>query len=230
MEVPLLECQTICCRRRLTTGSSSRAAPARLAKAMRFCSRLSRSVRPFGTLNVTSKVEWLRCKAISRAELRASGGCYWPVKPNSPGNSIKIPNGTAFRVKYEGPESHIYVNGVCEKASFHVTQGKASGFYPSASSAVNAIRSHVEQTNAYLYIEFMVDNIWRLADDLRYNAEFSVPVDYIEERIMEDLREKVREKCNKGGIKLGTQEVEAKAEIAFDKNPDYVARMRAAYS
>lgn len=167
---------------------------------------------------------------MSRAELRASGGCYWPVKPNSPGNSLKIPSGTAFRVKYEGPESHVYVSGVCEKATFHVTQGSASRSYPSASSAVNAIRSHVEQTNAYIYIEFMVDSAWRLADNLRYDAELSVPVDYIEERIMEDLREKVRKKHNKGAIKLGPQEVEAKAGIAFDKNPDYVARMREAYS
>lgn len=167
---------------------------------------------------------------MSRAELRASGGCYWPVKPNSPGNSLKIPGGTAFRVKYEGPESHVYVGGKCENASFHVTQGSAFGSYPSASSAVNAIRSHVEQTNAYLYIEFMVDNAWRLADNLRYDDELSVVVDRVEERIMEELRNKVREKYNKGGTRLSAQEIEEKAEIAFDKNPDFVSKMREIYS
>jgi len=167
---------------------------------------------------------------MSRAELRASGGCYWAVRPNSPGNSLKIPSDTACRVKYEGPESHVYISGVCEKASFHVTQGSASGFYPSASSAVNAIRSHVEQTNAYLYIEFMIDKEWRLADDLRYDSELSIPVDQVEENIMEDLREKVRKKYNKDGAKLASEKVEEKAEIAFDKNPEYVAKMRKAYS
>lgn len=176
------------------------------------------------------RTEWMKCKAMSRAELRASGGCYWPVRPNSPGNNLKVPCGTPFRIKYEGPESHIYVNGICEQATFRVTQGSATGSHPSASAAVNSVRSHVEQTNAYLYIEFKIGSSWRLADELRYDPELSEPVDRVEERILEDLRKKVREKYNKDGRKLSPEEVEEKAETAFDMNPGYVKKLREAYS
>lgn len=87
----------------------------------------------------------------------------------------------------------------------------------------------MEQSNAYLCIEFRVENNWLLANDLRYNEELSVPVDKIEEKILSDLREKVREKYNVGETKLSVDEVEIRAEIAFDKNPEYVNKMREAY-
>jgi hypothetical protein len=80
--------------------------------------------------------------------------------------------------------------------------------------------------DAFLYIEFKIDKEWWLANDLRYDVELSIPVDRVEEIIMEDLRRNVREKYNKGGTKLGSEEVEAKAEILFDKNPEYVVKMR----
>lgn len=179
---------------------------------------------------MTDRAEWMQCKAMSRAELRASGGCYWAVRANSPGNSIKVPSGTLFRIKYEGPESHVYVSGICEQAMFHVTQGSAAGSYPSASAAVNSVRSHVEKTNAYLYVEFKLSSSWCLADELRYDPELSKPVDSVEEKILEALRKRVREKYNNDRRKLSPEEVEEKAEIAFDRNPEYVKKMRKAYS
>jgi hypothetical protein len=170
---------------------------------------------------MTKNSEWLRCKELSRAELRRSGGCLWSVKPNSPGNSLKIPSGTAFRVKYEGPESHVYVKGTIEQAAFNVQQSSASGSYSSASAAVNAVRSHVESTNAYLYIEFLVGSTWRLSDDLRYDPTISIPLDPVEEKVYESFREVVRKKFR--GIPL--EEVYAKSEILFDENPDLVVKV-----
>ena len=176
------------------------------------------------------RTDWVKCKSMTRAELRANGGCLWPVQPNSPGNKIAIPNGTDFQIRYEGPESHVYVSGKCEGFVFHVTGNKAYGSYPSASAAVNAVRAQVEQSNAYLYIEFKVADKWYLANDLRYDNELSTPVDNIEEKILSDLRDKVREKYNKEVTKLSPEEIEEKAEIAYDKNPEFVKKMREAYS
>jgi hypothetical protein len=133
---------------------------------------------------MTEKSEWVRCRNVSRAELRRGGGCLWSVKPNSPGNSLKIPSGTAFRIRYEGPESHVYVKGTIEHAAFIVQGGHASGPYSSASAAVNAVRSHVGATNAYLYIEFLVGSTWRLADELRHDPVISIPFDPLEEKVV----------------------------------------------
>ncbi len=171
---------------------------------------------------MTERTEWLRCREISRAELRSSGGCFWPAKTNSPGNSLKIPSGTEFRVKYEGPESHVFVNGTCEHATFNVKKGSASGSYSSASAAVNAVRSHVEATNAYLYIEFLVGTTWRLADDLRYDPAISIPLDPVEEKIYDGIREIIRKKFKN----MPLDEVYAKSEVLFDENPDYVEEVR----
>ena len=88
----------------------------------------------------------------------------------------------------------------------------------------------MEQSNAYLYIEFKVADKWYLANDLRYDNELSTPVDNIEEKILSDLRDKVREKYNKEVTKLSPEEIEEKAEIAYDKNPEFVKKMREAYS
>lgn len=132
------------------------------------------------------KAEWKKCKLMTRSELKASGGCLWSVRSNSPGNNLAIPSGTNFRIRYEGPESHVYVSGVCEGTVFRITSSKGFGSYSSASAAVNAVRSHVEKTNAYLYIEFQVGNDWHLADNLRYNEDMSVPVNREELKALEE--------------------------------------------
>ncbi len=121
--------------------------------------------------------DWLRCKDTPHAEFRASGGCTWPLQLNSPGFPLRIPNETRFRIRRDGPKSSWFVSGVCRDGRYEVLEGHAAGRYETASAAVNAVRSHVKASNAYLYIEFEVGRDWILADELRRSGHFGVPAD-----------------------------------------------------
>ena len=159
-------------------------------------------------------------------EFRKTGGCTWQVKPNSPGNTLRIPNNTDFRIRFSGSDPYEFVYGICNDGAYRVTEGSARGEYPTASAAVNSVRRHIEQTNAYLYIEFKVGSYWKLADVLRYDERLSIPVDPLEEKAMELFREKIRKMAQDERAKLSPHEIEARAELAYVDNPKFVAKVR----
>ncbi len=166
---------------------------------------------------------WRECRLMSRAQFRASGGCLWAVQPNSPGMSIRIPNGTAFKIRTEGPTSRWkLVDGMCWEGHFVVTNGPSPGKYVSSNEAVAATRQQVEASNAYLYIEFQVGNESILADDLRHQEALCWSPSAAELEAMELLRDKVREAARKKGKHFSSAELEAHCERLLDSDPRWM--------
>jgi hypothetical protein len=106
--------------------------------------------------------------AVSLIEIVRHGGCYWIKQPNSPGHSLAIPNGIEFRVALEGPKSHKFLGGRCENSHYVIADGRT---FSSANEAVNSIRE--PSSNAFLYIQFLVDGQWRPAETLRTDERFT---------------------------------------------------------
>src|SRR3989344_1763825 len=155
---------------------------------------------------------WIQCQQMTRVEFRRSGGCLWPVQPNSPGMSLRIPNETSFKIRLEGPESRKYVDGICSRGYFVVLGLPGKGEYPSANEAVVAARPQVEASNAYLYIEFKVGGSWILSEDLRYRRDLAWSPSRAEEEAMRLARNAIRVAAKKQEKIISAGQVEIKAE------------------
>ena len=109
--------------------------------------------------------------ATSLIEGIRAGGCYWGQgRTDSPGHSILIPNGTAFKVAMEGPGSNVFVSGKCIGGYWVPDTGEYSGRkFASANSLVNTIRE--PSSNAFLYVHLLIDDAWVLADALRRSPD-----------------------------------------------------------
>src|SRR5438876_2215064 len=107
----------------------------------------------------------------SLIEVLRQGGCYWKKERyDSPGHSIAIPNGTAFKIAIEGPQSHQFTAGICRNGYFIVNGGHHAGTkFNSANDAVNTVRD--PSSNAFLYIHFHIGGRWVSADDLRRSED-----------------------------------------------------------
>ena len=126
---------------------------------------------------MTAKNEWLRVRDLTRKQFRATGGCFWDLDPDSPGHSLRVPQGTAFQIHLEGSKSHRFVHGLCRDCAFVVSALGGETSYSSANRAVNQTRkAYAKATNAYLYISFKVDDRFVLADELRQSSAFGVPL------------------------------------------------------
>jgi hypothetical protein len=131
-------------------------------------------------------------------EIVCQGGCYWKrERTDSPGHSIAVPNGTPFKIAVEGPQSNRFIQGVCRDGYFVVTEGSHSGMkYGSANEAVNSVRE--PSSNAFLYMQFRIDDLWQSADDFRQSE--SSQLDAAEERALEDALRIVRESPKAKGL------------------------------
>lgn len=163
--------------------------------------------------------EFLRCKAMSRAQFRASGGCTWERQENSPGFTLRIPSGTRFKIRTEGPQSHKLISGVCRAGHFEIVEGDGAGFYKSANEAVTKARPNVLASNAYLYVEFGINGCWKLADQLRYDERIGIPDDEVEAEALEILKPKCAKKLRLGQQLLTAESILISAERALDNNP-----------
>jgi hypothetical protein len=105
--------------------------------------------------------------AVSLIETLRHGGCYWKLDQiDSPGHSIAVPNHTPFKIALEGAQSHQYASGAIGDGYFVVNDPRYSGTkFKSANEAVNTVRE--PSTNAFLYLHFMIDGQWIVADDYR---------------------------------------------------------------
>jgi hypothetical protein len=105
--------------------------------------------------------------AISLIEIVSQGGCYWRSdQPDSPGHAIAVPNGTAFKIAWEGPQSNIFISGTCRDGWYVVEDGDYSGNkFRSPNEAVNKVRE--PNSNAFLHMHFLIDGSWVLADEYR---------------------------------------------------------------
>jgi hypothetical protein len=118
--------------------------------------------------------------------LISQGGCYWKrERPDSPGHSIAVPNGTPFKVAIEGPQSNRFVDGTCRDGYF-VTDDESK--FQSANEVVNATRD--PSSNAFLYIHFEIDGRWIKADDLRQTptSRIDEAEEYALEHAIRDIR------------------------------------------
>ena len=170
---------------------------------------------------MSSRSEWSRCREMSRRQFRQSGGCFWDLDPDSPGHSLRIPNGTAFQIHLEGSKSHKFVHGECRDGEFVVDQIGEMQRFTTANRAVHAVRkAYAKATNAYLYISFRVDDRFVLADELRVDREFGVP---LAEALAFQLA-KTLVKTQKKQLKAS--EVDLAAEDLLDGRPEIVESAR----
>ena len=163
---------------------------------------------------MTARENWIRNKSLSRREFRHSGGCSWDRQPNSPGNSLRVPAGTRFRIAIGGPTSELYAYGNCSVGSFVIDEGPCTGRYDSANAAVVAARPHVESrsSNAYLYIEFEVDDRFIGANQLRYDPDLSIPFDPVEEEALDLAARCYRRDFPGDARELNLEQLREKAE------------------
>ncbi len=173
---------------------------------------------------MTASTEYIRCKSLSRAVFRATGGCFWDVREGSPGNSLRLPAGTHFKIHLEGALSHQFASGICRDGKFVVLD--PSGEHPTANQAVAAVRSHITATNAYLYIDFKVGDRWTNADNLRYDPELSMSADPIEKIALESAERALRTHRAQDVRGLTTEEVRAWAGRLLDEKPAFWERAR----
>ena len=174
-----------------------------------------------------SRDDWLQSNRLSRAKFRETGGCFWDVQPNSPGNSLRIPEGTEFKIPLEGSLSHRFIDGVCEGGEFVVVNDPHAGRYASANEAVNAARSHIEATNAYLYIEFKVGSVYISANELRYDPQLSSPRNRAEEEAIKFAKSWFRKRHAREARSLSDHDLTIRAEQLLDEEPKLLERGRA---
>lgn len=93
----------------------------------------------------------------------AEGGCYWPALKQ--GVALAFPNGTPFRIAIDGEKSYRFGRGTCSDGYFVLDNGER---FDSANGVVGEVRKHkAKRTNAYLYIDFLLDGEWQRAEDIR---------------------------------------------------------------
>jgi hypothetical protein len=93
----------------------------------------------------------------------AEGGCYWPALKK--GVALAFPNGTPFRIPIDGEKSHRFGRGACLDGYFVLNSGER---FETANGVVAEVRKDKAiATNAYLYIDFLLDGEWVRASDLR---------------------------------------------------------------
>ena len=168
---------------------------------------------------MTSREAWVFAKSQSRFQFRRSGGCFWDIQPNSPGNGLRIPAGTAFKIRLDGPASGRLIGGRCEQEMFVVSDHPKAAAYPSANAVVNAVRDQVKASNAYLYIEFQVGDEFVLADELRRDSDLSMPRDEVEEEALAIARDAILKKEPTKAAAMTAEELQVKAEEILDRNP-----------
>lgn len=147
-----------------------------------------------------------------------AGGILWPRQnPRSPGHSIAIPSGTAFKVRIDGPTSHRFEAGVVEGNELVMREGRHAGErFPSANAAVDAVREdRTVSSNAFLYVLFEVSGRWVEADDMRRQEAFKV--DPVEEKAFALAVEKIRELLKQKRKTLTELEIVRKAAEAAPK-------------
>lgn len=154
---------------------------------------------------------------MSLIEIVSKGGCYWKrERPDSPGHSIAVPNGTAFRIAIEGPQSHRFVTGICTDGYF-VADGIK---FRSASEAVNKIRE--PQSNAFLHMQFVIRGNWISADNLR--SLDSSRLDEVEEFALETAFQFIRH--HPKGKLLNPVDATRKAAQLIEKQPNRIEEAR----
>ena len=168
---------------------------------------------------MSSREQFVECNQMSRGEARRAGSSLWDVRRDSPGNSLRLPSATRFRIAYEGPKSRIYAHGVCQDGFFVVTDRDWAGSYSTANEAVQAVRSHVTATNACLYVEFEVDREWISADELRYDPELSYPDCRIEQEALKITGRLLRERDPVKVKGMSRSEFDDYVERVLEKNP-----------
>lgn len=89
---------------------------------------------------MTAREEWMRCRTLSRRAFRATGGCFWNLDPDSDGYSLRIPNGTIYKIAIDGPTSSRFAEGQCRDGSFVLFEGTEHCSHPTANAAVHAAR------------------------------------------------------------------------------------------
>lgn len=174
---------------------------------------------------MTFQAEYVRCKVMTRAEFRQSGGCTWERQRDSPGLTLRIPSSTRFKIRRDGPRSHVVVSGICRDGSYEILEGDCAGqSLATANLAVSAVRSKVTASNAYLYVEFEVDGAFVLADQLRYDTNLGLRVDPVEEEALSIARPLVRAKLQQSHRDACAAAVEELAEIVLERNPKLLDR------
>ena len=144
---------------------------------------------------MTSLNEYTLCLSLPRLDFYNTEGCFWDCKndPRTPpgANSLRLPNGTLFKVALEGPRSSNYVPGVCRNRKFVVQQDPGRGEYDNANQAVTQIRGkdHTPNSNAWIHVFFKVGDSWILADEMRRRADLSVPKSQLEITALKMARE-----------------------------------------
>ncbi len=160
--------------------------------------------------------------SVSLIEIVCQGGCYWKrERPDSPGHSIAVPNGTPFKIAVEGPQSNRFIPGVCRDGYFVVLEGSHSGVeFGSANEAVNSVRE--PSSNAFLYMHFLINGLWLLADDLRQSK--SARLDEAEEHALEVALSGVRK--NPKGKDLASPKALRAAAKFVAKHPTMIEEAR----
>lgn len=161
------------------------------------------------------QLRWSECLKMSRKEFRGSGGCFWRLRPKSPGGHIRVPSGTRFKIRISGPQRRDYSSGTC-RDGFWCIDGK--GEFTSANQAVAAARPQVEASNAFLYVELQVGSRWILADDLRNMPDLTLPRDEVEDIAFAKAKEIIRKKAGSQKLEFTPAEIDSKAEQALDTN------------
>ena len=161
--------------------------------------------------------------SVSLVKVLCEGGCYWKNLPNSPGHSIAIPNGTRFKIAVDGPQSHRLLSGTCVDGYFAMEEGAHAGAkFLSANEAVNTVRA--PQSNAFLYIQFLVEGKWIGADELRRIDTLSC--DDVEEDALDTVVDLVRKKYKKDGTTKDDAQVLSVAANVVDTKPAFIENAR----
>jgi hypothetical protein len=159
--------------------------------------------------------------ASSLIETILQGGCYWKKQPDSPGHSIAIASGTAFKIAIGGPQSHEYVAGKCRDGYFVIRDGKYVGHrFHSANEAVNTVRE--PSSNAFLHIQFPEGDHWISADDLRRKA--ASQLDRAEELALEKALSTIRK--HPKGKKLDDVRARRAASKMVASDPSWIEDAR----
>ena len=155
-------------------------------------------------------------------EVIKAGGCYWRRQNRfSPVHSVAIAAGTPFKIALDGANSRNYANGICESGYFVLSGGKFSGKrFITASKAVSAVRE--PSTNAFLYVESLIDDQSIKADKLRQRDD--TRLDPAEEVAMQDAIKLIG--GSKAAKDLDAPTITRYAAAYVAQNPDLIEEAR----